>query len=110
MLFVLAIIGLTLGATAIQLAPEVAGEAIAMYIVEPPGDGGYGASFDPNNASEIPAITPSGESSVYADPVFSSSGPVMAAAIMASATVSLPAPATVDSPESKDMGHIATDT
>ena len=64
MLFVLAIIGLTLGATAIQLAPEVAGEAIAMYIVEPPGDGGYGASFDPNNASEIPAITPAGESSV----------------------------------------------
>jgi hypothetical protein len=110
MLFVLAIIGLTLGATAIQLAPEVAGEAIAMYIVEPPGDGGYGASFDPNDASENPAITPSGESSVYADPVFSSSGPVMAAAIMASATVSLPAPATVDSPESKDMGQIATDT
>lgn len=38
MFIFLAIIGLTVGATALQLAPELAGEAVAMYIVEPAED------------------------------------------------------------------------
>ena len=52
MFIFLAIIGLTVGATALQLAPELAGEAVAMYIVEPADDGGYGASVNKDKTSD----------------------------------------------------------
>lgn len=79
MLLILAVLGLTLGATAIQLAPEVAGEAIAMYIVEPPADGSFGASL---NKQKKPVLASNSTSSgEYAGPVFSESQPVMATAL-----------------------------
>ncbi len=79
MLLILAVLGLTLGATAIQLAPEVAGEAIAMYIVEPPSDGSFGASLEKQKNTRL--LSNAQDSGVNASPVFGESQPVMAATI-----------------------------
>lgn len=84
MLFILAILGLTLGATVIQLTPEIAGEAIAMYIVEPPTDGSYGASIDdPDSALESTDLTGFSDS-VRPDPIYSATLPIMLAAVSGS--------------------------
>ncbi len=95
MFIFLAIIGLTVGATALQLAPELAGEAVAMYIVEPADDGGYGASVNKDKTSdglERNLVDPN-----ESDAVFSRPTPILAVA--ASAQVSeiayeVPTPAT----------------
>ena len=95
MFIFLAIIGLTVGATALQLAPELAGEAVAMYIVEPADDGGYGASVNKNKTSdglERNLVDPN-----ESDAVFSRPTPILAVA--ASAQLSeiayeVPTPAT----------------
>ena len=95
MFIFLAIIGLTVGATALQLAPELAGEAVAMYIVEPAADGGYGASVNKDKTSdglERNLVDPN-----ESDAVFSRPTPILAVA--ASAQVSeiayeVPTPAT----------------
>ena len=95
MFIFLAIIGLTVGATALQLAPELAGEAVAMYIVEPADDGGYGASVNKDKTSdglERNLVDPN-----ESDAVFSRPTPILAVA--ASAQLSeiayeVPTPAT----------------
>lgn len=95
MFIFLAIIGLTVGATALQLAPELAGEAVAMYIVEPAADGGYGASVNKDKTSdglERNLVDPN-----ESDAVFSRPTPILAVA--ASAQLSeiayeVPTPAT----------------
>ena len=95
MFIFLAIIGLTVGATALQLVPELAGEAVAMYIVEPADDGGYGASVNKNKTSdglERNLVDPN-----ESDAVFSRPTPILAVA--ASAQLSeiayeVPTPAT----------------
>ena len=95
MFIFLAIIGLTVGATALQLAPELAGEAVAMYIVDPPPDGGYGASVNKDKTSdglERNLVDPN-----ESDAVFSRPTPILAVA--ASAQLSeiayeVPTPAT----------------
>ena len=81
MFIFLAIIGLTVGATALQLAPELAGEAVAMYIVEPADDGGYGASVNKDKTSdglERNLVDPN-----ESDAVFSRPTPILAVAASA---------------------------
>ena len=84
MLIVLAIVGLTLGATAIQLVPEIAGEAIAMYIVEPPEDTGYGASLEDPEKTQIqqPDSAQEFRTSIYPSPTYGAVLPVLLSAVV----------------------------
>jgi len=83
-LIVLAIVGLTLGATAIQLVPEIAGEAIAMYIVEPPEDTGYGASLEDPEKTQIqqPDSAQEFRTSIYPSPTYGAVLPVLLSAVV----------------------------
>ena len=83
MLIILAVVGLTLGATAIQIVPELAGEAIAMYIVEPPEDTGYGASLEDPEKTQIQQqdSTQEYKTATYPSPTYGTIMPVLLSAV-----------------------------
>ncbi|MBJ78163.1 MAG: efflux RND transporter periplasmic adaptor subunit [Gammaproteobacteria bacterium] len=75
MLTFLTVIGLVLATAAIQVIPEFAGESMAMYIVEPAEDGGYGASLRDNPTPETDPYLSS------TAPISSDDAPVLLAAL-----------------------------